>query len=280
MNRGSLLLVMNRSSIQEFLSQGATYMTDTWNPSQYNVFAAERAQPFWDLADLVDTSTPISNAVDLGCGTGELTADLHRKLKARSTLGIDRSAAMLEKAHLLEKDGLSFRQSDIGSFAPNEKYDLVFSNASLQWLPDHETLFPKLLSLVKPAGQFAAQIPANFDHVAHRAAQEVSRALFGEEFDGMPYWRYVLPLERYAELIYKTGFKHVKCRMQVYLHPMESGERVLEWTKGTLLTSIQSKLTPDQFARFVDEYRARLLKEIGTGPYLFTFKRLLLWARH
>src|SRR5262245_43458962 len=102
-------------------------MKDAWNPEQYNRFRAERSAPFFDLLALV---RPIAGmrVIDLGCGTGELTRELHQRLGARETLGIDSSTAMLEKAAAHAGDGLSFARGDIGEFAPPASFDLVFSN--------------------------------------------------------------------------------------------------------------------------------------------------------
>src|SRR5215204_2955037 len=108
-----------------------------WNPEQYGRFRDERARPFFDLLDLVQPQ-PGMRGVDLGCGTGELTRELHRRLAARETVGIDNSPAMLAKSAAFAGDGLRFEPRDIGAFTGEGEYDLVFSNAALQWLPDHE----------------------------------------------------------------------------------------------------------------------------------------------
>src|ERR671917_284386 len=110
-----------------------------WNPEQYGRFHGERAQPFFDLLALVDPR-PGMRVVDLGCGTGELTRELHRQLAARETIGIDNSPAMLAKSAPFAGDRLRFEPGDIGAFESEGDYDLVFSNAALQWVPDHEPL--------------------------------------------------------------------------------------------------------------------------------------------
>ena len=129
--------------------------TDPWNPDQYEKFKAQRAQPFHDLVALVDCSR-VRTALDLGCGTGELTATLHRKLAAGRTLGVDTSPAMLARAAAFAGDGLAFEQADIASYASGQTFDLVLSNAALHWVPDHEVLLPRLLGWVAPGGQVAA----------------------------------------------------------------------------------------------------------------------------
>src|SRR3954447_15192708 len=106
-----------------------------WNPTQYERFRNERSQPFFDLLDLVQPR-PDMRVVDLGCGTGELTRDLHRRIAARETIGIDNSPAMLTRSAAFAGAGLSFRSGDIGEFTANHEFDLIFSNAALHWVPD------------------------------------------------------------------------------------------------------------------------------------------------
>src|SRR5256714_14845225 len=112
-------------------------MADAWSPVQYERFRAERTQPFWDLAELVE-ARPAMRIADLGCGTGELTAQLHQKLQARETIGVDSSAAMLAKSPHVS--GVRFELGDIAGFEAQPKFDLIFSNAALHWVPDHPCL--------------------------------------------------------------------------------------------------------------------------------------------
>ncbi|MDF3043467.1 MAG: methyltransferase protein, partial [Thermomicrobiales bacterium] len=131
-----------------------------WNPAQYERFRDERSRPFFDLLNLVQPQ-PQMRVVDLGCGTGELTRELHRRLSARETIGVDNSPAMLAKSSAFAGDGLRFEQKDIAAFASEGDFDLVFSNAALQWVPDHEPLFRRLTAALTQRGQLAVQMPAN-----------------------------------------------------------------------------------------------------------------------
>ncbi len=197
--------------------------TDMWKPNQYNKFKDQQAQPFGTLVNLVQDNK-IASIIDLGCGTGELTAQLQQRFPQVDILGVDSSASMLKNSKVLENNHLKFECRDILELPSSKKYDLVFSNAALQWLLDHEHLFPQLFSLVSPHGQIAIQMPFNFDHPSHRIAHDLA-----ENFEPLrgkvPDIRKPLEIERYSELLYKAGFKKQHCRLQSVPHPMDSGQK-------------------------------------------------------
>ena len=244
-----------------------------WSPEQYERFKAERHQPFDDLLALVQRR-PNMRVVDLGCGTGELTRELHESLDAAETLGIDDSESMLLKARQLEGDALRFQQTSIESFAADEPFDLVFSNAALHWVADHESLLARLTGFLSPHGQLAIQMPANDSHASHRVAAHLA-----VEFGLAPRPDPLLSVEQYAELLHRLGYTRQHVRMQVYGHLLPSSADVVEWVRGALLTHYEAMLSPDRFAEFVDAYRARLAEALGEHrPYFYTYKRVLLWA--
>jgi trans-aconitate 2-methyltransferase len=243
----------------------------SWDVAQYERFKNERAQPFRDLAALIEPR-PNMRIVDLGCGTGELTRELHEQLSASETLGIDSSEPMLQKAS--PSSTLHFQLGDISSFTTANPFDLVFSNAALHWIPDHKHLFARLMSLLAPNGQLAVQMPANHDHSSHRIAAEVA-TLFGIE----PRIVNILTPESYATLLHRLGFARQHVRVQVYCHVLPSTADVVEWTKGSTLTPYREALSPDRYEAFLAEYTKRLVNALGDHrPYFYTFKRVLLWA--
>ena len=248
--------------------------TEVWNPDQYGRFQRERQQPFFDLLALV-RPVPSPRVIDLGCGTGELTGELHRRLGARETIGVDSSAAMLERAAAHAGDGVRFERGDIADFAASDGFDVIFSNAALHWLPDHEALIGRLSRALRPGGQLAVQVPANHDHASHITAAEVAREMGIE-----PHTPQVLVPETYASILGRAGSAEQHVRLQVYLHRLDSRDAVVEWVKGTLLTDYARRLSEDGYADFLARYRARLLPKLEDArPYLFTFKRILFWAQ-
>jgi trans-aconitate 2-methyltransferase len=254
-------------------------VVDSWDPGQYERFAAERAAPFHDLLALV-RPVPGGRVVDLGCGNGRLTAQLHRRLEAAETLGLDSSPAMLEQAAGLAGDGVRFEEGDIAEFAEGG-WDVIFSNAALHWLPDHAALFGRLVGGLRPGGQLAVQMPANHDHPSHLVAAEVAgtepfRTALGGHRRESP----VQPPEWYADLLDRLGLAPQHVRLQVYLHHLAARDEVVEWVRGTMLTDYQSRMPEDLFEVFLATYRARLLPHLeDSRPYRYPFKRLLLWGR-
>ncbi len=251
-----------------------------WNPAQYDRFREERSQPFVDLLAMVERA-PRMRVVDLGCGTGALTKRLHVELEAAETLGIDSSEAMLAKSKESEASGLSFELGVIEDFAEAAAYDLVFSNAALHWVDHHEALFSRMTRALRPSGQLAVQMPANFDHASHTVAAEVAgEAPFAAAMAGYARRVPVLAPEAYAEMLDRLGFAQQHVQLAVYGHKLPSTGDVVEWVKGTLLTDYEKRMPPVLFARFVETYRTRLLAKLGERkPYFFAFKRILLWAR-
>lgn len=262
-------------------------MKDVWNPEQYEKFKDERQRPFFDLMALVQ-SQPDMRVADLGCGTGELTKTLHRFLQARETVGFDNSDAMLAKAGLLAGDGLRFEKSDVETFATESEsflaygqFDLIFSNAALHWLENHQELLRRLTTAVVEGGQLAVQMPANHHHQSHLVADEVAReSPFREALEGYIRDNPVLLPEQYAVLLNELGYREQKVRLQVYAHLLESRENVVEWVKGTRLTDYQKRLPEEMYELFLARYRERLMPRLqDTRPFLYTYNRLLFWAR-
>jgi trans-aconitate 2-methyltransferase len=253
-----------------------------WNPTQYDRFKRERSQPFFDLAALVQSG--VRRLVDLGCGTGELTAHLVRATGTTRAIGIDSSPAMLAEASAHEIDGLlEFERADIAGWTSNGDIDLVFANASLQWVPDHRAVLGRWIAALAPNGQLAVQVPYNHDHPAHTIAADLRSEAPFNSFDipSDPVGHNVLSPEEYSVLLYEAGFADQVVRLQVYGHELPDAHAVVEWVKGTTLTRFAKALPADVYEEFLAAYRERLVVELGNAqPYFYPFKRILFWAAH
>jgi trans-aconitate 2-methyltransferase len=261
-----------------------TSTTDAWNPGQYERFAGERSQPFFDLAALVQ---PLEGgrAVDLGCGTGALTVQLRALVGAGDVVGLDSSPAMLADAALHAGERLRFVEGDLATFHEPGTWDLVFSNAALHWASDHVGVLARWTESLRPRGQLAVQVPTNADHASHLVAAAVAHEEpFMSALGGAPppdaVADNVLRPEHYAELLDRLGFVEQSVRLQVYGHHLATTADVVEWVKGTSLTRFQRQIAPDLYEQFVRRYRERLVGELGEqAPYFYAFKRILLWGR-
>jgi trans-aconitate 2-methyltransferase len=216
--------------------------------------------------------------LDLGCGTGELTRLAHERLRAAETLGIDRSASMLQRAAAAAGGGLRFEQGDLAQARGH--WDLVLSNAAVHWLPDHEALLPRLCALVAQGGQLAVQLPDNHDHPSHRVARETGEEEpFRAALGGWRKERNVLAPERYAELLFQAGLGEIDVQLRIYPHVLPGPEEVVEWVKGTLLNDWKERLPAPLWEGYLQRYRERLLADLPAArPYLYTYRRILFHA--
>jgi trans-aconitate 2-methyltransferase len=249
-----------------------------WDPAQYNRFSSQREQPFWDLVALLE-SVREATLVDLGCGDGRLTAELHRQLGARRTVGIDSSPEMLAEAAPRAVDGLTFEAGDIATWTGKE-VDVIVSNAALHWVSNHAAVLRRWREALAATGQLAVQVPANSDHPAYELARQLGAEWLGSDAPADPVVDNVLRPEDYAEVLADLGFDRQHVRLQVYGHRLGTTGDVVEWVKGTSLTRFKKMLPSSDYERFVAEYRRRLLDVLGdrTG-YFYPFKRILFWGR-
>lgn len=251
-----------------------------WDPAQYEKFQGERSRPFFDLlARIPDRRYGV--ILDLGCGTGELTAILGEHWPEARVAGIDQSEEMLARAAAREiPDRLEFRKGDIATWRPAKPVDLIFSNAALQWVPDQAALIKHVVSYLSKGGTLAVQIPDNFDAASHRILDQV-------ETDGpwaeklRPRLRHdvVLPHARYVEMLLAEGLI-VDAWATEYQHLLTGEDPVLEWMKGTALRPILAALTDAEQTEFLSIYGAELRKSYPKtrDHTLFPFRRLFFVA--
>ncbi|HYY57970.1 MAG TPA: methyltransferase domain-containing protein, partial [Pyrinomonadaceae bacterium] len=228
-----------------------------WNPDRYRQFQRERFQPFDDLLRLVKRSEGMS-VVDLGCGTGELTARLADELPASDVTGIDSSAEMLARAgEQHARRGLRFEKGSIETL--EGEWDLVFSHAALHWVEDHRSLIPRLFRMVRPGGQLAVQVPSNHGHASHTLITEIAgEEPFRRALGGWTQPSFVLSIEAYAELLYEQGAEQIVVFEKVYPHVLESSDAIADWTRGTTLVPYFERLAEELREPFMRRYRERL----------------------
>jgi trans-aconitate 2-methyltransferase len=249
-----------------------------WNPDQYEKFRGERAAPFEDLVALAPWR-PGLGIVDLGCGTGELTAKLRAFSPGSEIVGLDSSAAMLERARPLERPGLRFALGKVEEWQPEKPLDVIFSHAALQWIDDHATLFPRLARALAPGGVLLVQMPSNHNHVSHRVVRELaSSEAWRGRLGGFARSSPVLAIDEYASLLHEAGLPRPTLIEKVYGHVLEDARGVLEWIKGTLLVPYLERLSPGDGAEFLEAVGRRLDEVCPGKPYFYPFRRTLIAA--
>ena len=254
----------------------------SWDPGTYLGFADERLRPGLDLMMHLPPAEA-RRVVDLGCGTGSLTARLARRLPAAHVLGLDNSPAMLARARRDESEpNLDWQEGGIAEWAGDEDaqpVDLIYSNAALHWLPDHAGLFPKLVARLVPGGILAVQMPRNFAAPSHQALYTLART---------PRWASKLKLESepvsepafYLDLLEPYGA--LDLWETHYQHVLKGPDPVFNWVSGTTLTPVKATLEPDEYEAFCAEYRELLANAYpprANGTTLFAFRRLFLMLR-
>jgi trans-aconitate 2-methyltransferase len=250
---------------------------DGWNPELYERFKLERVQPARDLIAMIRPG-PGMRVLDLGCGTGEITRELHDNLGASSTVGVDYSRNMLAQAAARATTGLEFLEADIGTYEPDGPVDLVYSNAALQWLDDHPVLIHRITGWLREGGQMAIQVPCADWHPTHTVAAKVAEA-FGT---GLLYHgaQRVLSPGAYAELLFNLGYRKQQVLARVYGHVLESVDELVTFFSATLLNPYRTALGEERFGGFLEEYRAGLVRELGDKrPMYFPMTRTLIWAQ-
>ncbi|MFO7772105.1 MAG: methyltransferase domain-containing protein, partial [Roseovarius gahaiensis] len=107
------------------------------------------------------------DVVDLGCGHGALADALRARSGGRTLVGVDASPAMLDKAR--QSHGYdNLQQADIRDWHPRRSPGLIFSNAALHWVGNHETLMPRLVGMLGKGGTLAVQMPHQNKAPSHR----------------------------------------------------------------------------------------------------------------
>lgn len=251
-----------------------------WNPDQYNRFKTERFAPFYDLLQLIDVSADL-NVIDLGCGTGELTSKLAEILPNANVLGVDSSEEMLAQSTTFVKPQLKFEQRTIeAQLNTGQKWDLVFSNAALQWVDDHEALLSKIIASIKAGGQLIVQIPSQNENLLNKmlntlVAEEPYCAALGSWSRTSP----VLTTDTYAQIVFENGGKEINIYEKIYPLVVANSEELFNWIAGTTLIPYIEKLNGQIKEDFVAEFKKRIHEQFIKTPILYPFKRIIIAAK-
>lgn len=263
-----------------FFDEKGVHMPD-WKPNVYLKFEKERTQPSIDLAARVEPGL-MRRIIDIGCGPGNSTAVLRRRWPEVGVTGLDNSEAMLE--HARQRDpGVRWVCADIAGKLPDlGVFDLVFSNAALQWVPGLQQVIPTLFGMVAKGGTLAVQVPY---------ARETPLITEKEALANQPRWRERFatveryssyPMEYYYDIISDLGGEVALWETR-YCHIMDSYADMVSWYTGSGLRPYLDRL-PEAGERraFLHEYEALLAKAYPKqkdGAILFPFPRIFFTVR-
>ncbi len=274
-----------------------------WDPTQYNRFSTERSRPFYELLSRVRASAP-SSVADIGCGPGELTAELAQRWPEAEVVGVDNSPEMIEAARRLPETSrgdsggpayytphpppgpaqtarLRFELLDAWDWTPSAPVDVIVSNALLQWLPGHEELLTKWIGSLSEGGWLAFQIPANHDQEAHSLLHEqAGSAKWRAKVGDVLFSRQTGDPGYYLELLAKQGCV-VDAWETTYMQVLAGENPVLEWFKGTALRPALAALDDEEARQiFLAEFGPKLLSAYPPASYgtLFRFRRVFVVA--
>lgn len=259
-------------------------MNAEWNPELYRRFEDERSRPARELLARVPLDE-IRLAYDLGCGPGnstELIVERYGHPNRGRVIGTDTSKEMLDTARK-RLQGCTFELGDISTWRPQQPPDLVFANASLQWLGDHGTLIPRLFGELAPGGVLAFQMPDNREEPTHRAMRDVAECEPWRRFIGpaATVRTRILPLEAYYDLLASIS-PEVDVWRTTYQHPMESPSSIVSWVQATGLKPFLEPLPAAEKASFLEAYERRIADAYpkrADGKLLLAFPRLFVVAR-
>lgn len=252
--------------------------THAWDPDRYLAYADERGRPFVDLLARVAPTVEPATVVDLGCGPGNLTALLAARWPGAHVTGLDSSPEMVEAARG-RGDTVTYEVADLRSWWGSA--DVVVSNATLQWLPDHLDLLPGLVASVRPGGWLAFQVPGNFGEPSHTIRTELAgEAAYAEHTAGVAVPASHEPVD-YLDVLSAAG-----CAVDVwettYLHVLTGDDPVFTWVSGTGARPTLQALPDDLRPAFEREFRRRLAEAYpvrADGTVVLPFRRIFVVAQ-
>ena len=254
--------------------------THTWDPDRYLTYADERGRPFVDLLGRIGATDPRS-VVDLGCGPGNLTDLLADRWPRARVQGLDSSPEMIAAARA-RGQRVEYAVGDLRTWTPKADVDVVISNATLQWVPGHRELLPRLLSCLAPGGWLAFQVPGNQDQPSHLIRGELAAETpYAEHTAAVAVPSAHDPLDYYDALAH-AGAEDLDVWETIYTHVLTGPDPVFTWVSGTGARPTLQALPADLRPAFETELRRRLSRAYPTRPdgtVLLPFRRVFAVAR-
>lgn len=251
-----------------------------WDPEIYNRYKDIRYKPFYDLLELIEEDG-IEKGINLGCGTGEQTAIIAHRFKNAEILGIDSSAEMLAKSKEYENSRLKFKLEPIEqTLTSNDKWDLVFSNAALQWMDNHQELFPRIVNLLKPKGQLAIQMPVQTENVLNKILLKlIQEEPYASQLNHFVRDSPVLTMDEYAQILFENDLTDIEIFQKVYPIIGENVDDFYDFIAGSAIIPYIELLKGEEKEEFINEFKKRIGEHYKKFPAIYAFKRILIYAR-
>ena len=249
-----------------------------WSPALYLRFADERTRAARDLLAQVPLAAA-RRVYDLGCGPGNSTALLVECYPQAAVTGIDSSPAMLEAARKAYP-GAEFALGDLVSWMPEDVPDLLFSNATLQWVPDHLDVMARFVGALPEGGVLAVQMPDNLMEPSHALMQEAAeQGPWRKKLKAAAASREALPgvADYYARL--KPSLSRLDIWHTIYNHPLDGVEGIVSWLASTGLRPWLDPLSAEERADYLARYKmllAEAYSQQADGKVLLRFPRLFI----
>lgn len=250
--------------------------SNDWSAEQYLKYRDERTRPSMDLISRISGIAP-EKAADIGCGPGNSTAVLAKRFPKAEVTGLDYAEDMLLKARR-DYPELNFLRCDAEKdlLKYGERFDIVFSNACIQWIPNHQKLIPEMFAMLRPGGVLAVQLPMNYDEPIQGIIRETAK-------------KFSLPLRK-LDILSREGYYDVLSGLTddfdiwqiTYMHRLKSHRDIVEWYRGTGMRPYLSLMNDERKAEFVAEVLREAEKSYGIradGTILFPFPRLFFTAK-
>lgn len=250
-----------------------------WDPTIYEQYGNERALPYFDLMARVNASEP-ARVFDLGCGPGTQTVLLAERWPEASVVGLDLSREMIEAARTLDSSA-HFEVADIEEWMPPADADVLISNATLQWIPEHRELLVRWAAALKPGAWLAFQVPGNFSAPSHALMRMLADSpRWRAKLDGVLRPALVGSAAEYLGLLEQNGID-THAWETTYLHVLHGENPVLDWMRGTGLRPVLEALGDEDGQIFETEYRALLAGAYIQEPHgvVFPFRRIFCVGR-
>jgi trans-aconitate 2-methyltransferase len=256
-----------------------TSTMSAWSPAQYLKFADERSRPARDLLAAVPLEQ-VRRAVDIGCGPGNSTELLVERFPQATVTGLDSSPEMLAAARK-RLPGVAFVEADVAAWVPDGAVDLLYANATFQWVPDHRDVLRRLFKALPAGGVLAVQMPDNLAEPSHAQMRAVaSQGPWAARFDAAIARETIGTPADYYDLLQAQAAR-IDIWHTLYNHPLESVGAIVEMVRSTGLRPYLARLDADEQADFLARYQAKLADAyppLADGRVLFRFPRLFIVA--